>query len=319
MASPCFCGATPSPEVIGLEPIHYDRVQVVAKEDGSRLVYAVAPDFTLPTPVSSNWEAVDQDDMIHVPGFGFNGLRGLSPLRHALRMAAPVAMATQEYSARFFANGARPDYVLESPDSPGAEAIDRIKETLAERHKGPQNAHRPMILTNGMKLNPVGLPAEEMQLIATRQFQIEEIARIYGVPPFMLGHNEKTTSWGSGVEAMGIGFVRYTLRQHLTKFENELNRKLFRTSAKTLAFDTTDLTKADMTVQFNAYRVAIGRAGEPGFMTTEEVRKRIGLKCDPDGVLLNMPTTSASGPGAQDPTQQGNQNAPPEPPEPAED
>jgi HK97 family phage portal protein len=117
-----------------------------------------------------------------------------------------------------------------------------------------------------------------MQLLQTRQFAIEEIARIYGIPPFMIGHNEKTTSWGSGVEAMGTGFVRYALRQHLNKIENEVNRKLFRTASKVAQFDTTELERADTKSMFESMRIAIGRSGEPGFLTINEARARLSLK-----------------------------------------
>jgi phage portal protein BeeE len=109
----------------------------------------------------------------------------------------------------------------------------------------------------------------------------------------MIGHNEKTTSWGSGVEAMGVGFVRYTLRQHLSKIETELNRKLIRTSRRVLAFDTTELERADFKTLLEGYRIALGRAGEPAFMTVEEVRERLSLKRQPE---TPFPTTAAPAP-----------------------
>lgn len=268
-----------------LEPCHPGRVTVVPTRDGLRLVYVVDPDPTIPHPLSRDREVIDQDDMIHVAGFGFDGCRGLSPLRYALRMTGAVSLATQDYSARFFSNGARPDYALQTDQALGPESVDNLRTQLESRHAGSANAHRPMVLTNGLKVQAISMPAEDMQLIATRQFQIEEVARIYGIPPFMIGHNEKTTSWGSGVEAMGTGFVRYALRQHLHKFETELNRKLFRTASRVAEFDTTELERADTKSLFDAFRVALGRAGEPGFMTVEEVRSRLSLKRQPDGEL----------------------------------
>jgi HK97 family phage portal protein len=142
-----------------------------------------------------------------------------------------------------------------------------------------------MILTGGMDIKVLTMPLEDMQLLETRKFQIEEIARVYGIPPFMLGHNEKTTSWGSGIEAMGIGFVRYSLRQDLNKFTGEINRKFFRSARRVVDFDTTELERADTKSLFESFRIAVGRAGEPGFMTTEEVRDRLNLKRVPDGTL----------------------------------
>lgn len=272
-------------EVVGVEPLHPNRVTPVPTPDGRRLIYVVEPDPTIPSPARREREVLDQDDVLHVPGFGFDGVRGLSPLRYALRMTGSVSLAAQDYSARFFANGARPDYALQTDQALAPETVDKLRTQIDERHGGYANAHRPMLLTSGLKVQPITMPAEDMQLLETRKFQIEEIARIYGIPPFMIGHNEKTTSWGSGVEAMGIGFVRYTLRQHLNKFQSELNRKLFRTAAKVVQFDTTELERADTKALFEAFRVAIGRAGEPGFMSVEEVRERLSLPRQPKGRL----------------------------------
>jgi len=158
-----------------------------------------------------------------------------------------------------------------------------------------------MLLTNGLDIKTLTMPLEDMQLLETRKFQIEEIARVYGIPPFMLGHNEKTTSWGAGVEAMGTGFVRYSLRQDLNKFTNEINRKFFRTARRVVEFDTTELERADTKSLFESFRIAVGRAGEPGFMTTEEVRDRLSLKRVPDGTLNPgvTPNAQAAPPAGQ--------------------
>lgn len=279
--------------VTGLEPLAWDRVTPVVTPGGARLVYEILPDPTLPATPSNLREVIDQSDMIHVPGFGYDGVRGLSPLRVALRLAGPVSSAMQEYSARFFSNGARPDYVLTTDQSLSPETIDSLRDQIQNRHGGLENARRPMVLTGGLKTAPLSVPADEMQLLESRKFAVEEIARIYGVPPFMIGHNEKTTSWGSGVEAMGVGFVRYTLRQHLSKIETELNRKLIRTSRRVLAFDTTELERADFKTLLEGYRIALGRAGEPAFMTVEEVRERLSLKRQPE---TPFPTTAQAAP-----------------------
>src|SRR3546814_11962844 len=87
---------------------------------------------------------------------------------------------------------------------------------------------------------------------------------LYGVPPFMIGHNEKTTSWGSGVAEMGTGFVRYVLRPHLNAFQNEINRKFFRTAGRLAEFDPFELERADLKTLFATFRMALGRAVEPG-------------------------------------------------------
>jgi HK97 family phage portal protein len=278
--------------IAGLEPVHPVSVSVLPTPDRRRLVYAIQREW-------GALEVYDQDDIVHVAGFGFNGYRGLSPLRNHLRMTGSVALATQEYAARFFANGARPDVVLKSEQSITPEQATEIRDRWAEQHSGIGNAHRPAVLGKGFSADPLSLPLEDAQLLETRRFSVEEIARIYGVPPFMIGQTDKTTSWGSGVETMGQGFVRFTLRQHLTKIEKELNRKFFRTAGKFIEFDTFELEKASMETLFAAYGQSIGGAGRPGFMTAEEIRNRLNLTREPKYGALH------SGEGTPPPAGQG--------------
>lgn len=267
----------PDGSPLGMVPVHPNRVQVLTNEAGTRLVYVIQPDPTLPAFAAKQREVLDQDDVLHIAGFGFDGLRGLSPLKYALRMAGSVALSTQTYSASFFANNARPDYVLQSDQQIGKEKAEELYAQLDNRHKGVLNAHRPMVLGNGLKIEAISMPLIEMELLAQRRFQIEEIARIYGVPAFMIGHTEKTTSWGSGIESMGTGFVRYALRQHLSKIETEVNRKFFRTASRVMKFDTTELERADTKALFESLRIGIGRAGEKQVLTLNEARSKLHL------------------------------------------
>lgn len=271
---------------VGLTPIHPQRVTVAVWPDGSRLVYAIEAEVI--AGKKGTGQVYDQDDVLHVPGFGFDGLRGLSPLRHALRMTGASSIAMQDFSANFFANSARPDYALSTDLKLNPEDVSDLREEIDRKHQGTANAHRPMLLHGGLKFMAITMPMKDMELVAMRQFQIEEIARIYGVPPFMIGHNEKTTSWGSGVEAMAVGFVRFTLRQHLNKFQNEINRKLFRTASRVAEFDTTDLERADTKSFFESLRIGVGRAGEPQIMTVNEARAHLRLKRDKDGDKLGI-------------------------------
>lgn len=270
--------------VNGLRPIHPLLVQPAPWTDGSRMAYIISPD---PWLENRERRVVDQDDMLHVPGWGFDGVRSVSPLRHFLKMAGSVALATQDYAGQFFANSARPDYQLEHPGNPTEQQVESLRVMLAEKHsRAAGNAFKPMILTGGMKASSLQLSNEDAELIATRGFQIEEIARAFGVPPFMIGHHEKSTSWGTGVAEMGAGFVRYTLRSHLNAFQNEINRKLLRTGGRKIEFDTFELERGDMKSMFEALRVALGRAGEPGFMTQNEARGVAGLNKMDDGDVL---------------------------------
>lgn len=276
-------------KIVGLEPLHPSAVTVAATPDRMRLVYVV-------TRAGITYDVIDQDDMLHVSGFGFDGFRGVSPIRHVLTTSAGVALATQEFAGQFFANSARPDIILSTDQVVTKEIAADLKERWAANYSGVQNAHKPAVLGNGFKIQTLTMTAEDAQLLATRQFQIEEIARAYGVPPFMIGHTVKTTSFGAGIEAMGAGFVRFTLRQHLHKFQTEINRKFFRSPEKFVEFDTFELERADMKSLFESFRVAVGRAGEPGFMSTDEVRQKLNLKRTPGGGSLST--------GVQDAPQQ---------------
>ncbi|WP_441268690.1 phage portal protein [Bradyrhizobium sp. 215_C5_N1_1] len=292
---------------VGLEPVHPLRVVNGIVPETGRMVYRISPEYLANGQVIGQTRAFDQDDIIHVPGFGFDGLRGMTPLRYSLRNAGGVAIAAQEYAARFFTNGARPDYALSTEQQLGEPKIKELQGLIDERHRSVENAHRPMLLHSGLKMTSLQISASDMQLLGQRQFQIEEIARAYGVPPFMIGHNEKTTSWGSGVEAMSIGFVRYTLRPYLNKIERELDRKLFRTRSRLTVFDTSDLEQADTKTLYESLRVAVGRAGEPRFMKPNEARAKLRLPRDKDadadklGVNAGAAPPAASDQGSTEP------------------
>lgn len=260
---------------VGLEPVHPLRVVNGIVPETGRMVYRISPEYLANGQMIGQTRDFDQDDIIHIPGFGFDGLRGMTPLRYSLRNAGAVAIAAQEFAGRFFVNGARPDYALTTDTNLSDKRLKDISDAIDERHRNVANAHRPMLLDGGLKFAQLQISNQDMQLLGQRQFQIEEIARAYGVPPFMIGHNEKTTSWGSGVEAMSIGFVRYTLRPYLNKIERELDRKLFRTRARVTVFDTSDLEQADTKTLYESLRSAVGRAGEPRILTPDEARARL--------------------------------------------
>lgn len=282
--------------VTGLVPLHPLRTEPVPWTDGSRLAYIIYPE---PGLIGQKVRVLDQDDVLHVPGLGFDGTRSLSPLRHALSMTGGVALAAQEYSGQFFGNQARPDYALRTEQTMDREQLELLREQVNEQHARSRGmGGRPMLLQGGLDIKAITLPNKDAELIATRQFQIEEICRVYGVPPFMVGHNEKTTSWGSGVAEMGTSFVRYVLRSHLNAFQNEINRKFFRTARTVAEFDTFELERADLKTLFETFRSAIGRAGEDGFMTVEEVRRLISYPATPEVGTLNKGQANEPQPAA---------------------
>jgi hypothetical protein len=281
----------------GIDPVHPIATTVLATPDYMRLVYAVRR----PTGAL---EVYDQDDVLHIPGFGFNGFRGLSPLRNHLRMTrrgracdAGICRALLRQRRAFrHLHQDRPE-----ADARASAGHPRHVDGASTRASATRTVRR----CSATDVKALTLPLEDAQLLETRRFQIEEIARIYGVPPFMIGQMDKTTSWGSGVETMGKGFVRFTLRQHLTKFEKEINRKFFRTAAS--SSNSTRSSSSRPTWRRcsppSAWRSA---ARAPGFMTAEP-RSATGSTC------RASPRTA---PSAAPPKGTGTQRKKPKPHEP---
>jgi HK97 family phage portal protein len=283
-------------------PLHPSRVRPIASPDGMRLVYEIHPDKTIERPNDevSRIRVIDQDDMLHVAGLGFDGLCGMPPLRHWLRNSVNLSKTAQDFTRSFLENHSRPDIAFKTEHNLTDEQYDELMERF-EAYRGAKNAGKPIVLEGGLDIQPITMPLKDVQLLETRKFQVEEICRVYGVPPFMVGHTEKTSSWGSGVAEMGQGFVRFTLRDHLNAFENELNRKLFRTYRFSSEFDTRELERANTKELFESLRIALGRAGEAPFMTMEEVREFLSLPRNAD-----LPAALEAGAGSAEPEQQSN-------------
>lgn len=251
--------------VVGLEPQN-PQTTTVFKKPGGRLGYRFEHE--------DGHEVLDQDDVLHFPGVGFNGQRSMTPLRYWLKNAAGINIAADDFAAAFFANGARPDFALKTAGKLDEEAARLLRETWIQRHQGPQNAHLPAVLTGGLEVEQLTLNAEDAQLIATRNLQVSQICMIYGVPPHMIGHTEKATTWGSGIEQMSIGFVRYTLRKHLDAIQQEINRKIWPRSGRIYAeFSTDALLEGDSTAQAAYFAKALGGPGAQGWMMINEVRR----------------------------------------------
>lgn len=276
---------------IGFLPHHPNRVQPFRDTSG-QLWYRVTPLIGAPY-------VLNPADMIHVPSLGFDGLRSPSPITYAARQSVGTALSADEYNSRFFTNGARPDFALKAPKGINEEQAKILRATWGENHSGVTRSHLPAVLTNGMEIQQLSLSAVDSQILATSMFQVEQIARVMGVPPHMIGHTDKSTSWGAGVENMGRGFVKFTLKRDLVKFEQELNRKLWPTRDRLFVrFDLADIERGDLKSENEALRIALGRAGEPGWMTQNEVRKAKNLppKDSGDELLEVTATATTKGP-----------------------
>ncbi len=260
------------------------RTVAIRKVDG-RLRYEFCRDGV--------WLGRDQDDILHIPGFGFDGTRGMSVIRHAAREAIGLALAAESFSSRFFASGAHPDVALKVPGKMTQEQIDNLRRIWATKYGGAHNSSLPIVLTEGTDLKEVTLSAQDSQLIEARRFQVADIARAFGVPPHMIGETDKSTSWGSGIEQQGIGFVQYTLAPHLNRIEQEINRKCFRTERLFVEFNVEGLLRGDSKARADYYTRALGGTQNPAWMTPNEVRRLENLPPLPSGDELAQPTIPA--------------------------
>lgn len=260
-------------DIKAVEPLPWAAVlpERTMTDTGYRLKYSVND--------SLRAYGVDQDDMIHVPGFGFDGLRAMSVIQYAARNATGNALAMDEYSGRFFADGAHHSMVLATKNKMTETQITALQTAYANKHSGMDNAHRlPLVLTEGLEAKEISITADDAQLLDARRFQVVDIARAFGVPPHLIGETSASTSWGAGLEEMTRAFILYTIQPHLKRIEQELNRKIFRSSRHYLQFDREAMLEGNLKAQGEFFAKALGGPGSgPGWMSVDEVRKRKSL------------------------------------------
>jgi HK97 family phage portal protein len=199
-----------------LWPLRPDKMKEVKYNDKGRLTYI----YTLPDGQDT---VLDYGRVFHVPGLGFDGLVGYSPITMA-QNAIGLAMATEEFGSKFFRNGAKPGGVLRHPGKLSEPAKDGLRTAWEKLHKGLTNSHRVAILEEGMDYTQIGIPPNDAQFLETRKFQLQEIARIFRIPPHMLADLERATF--SNIEHQSIDFVVHTIRPWLVRWEQCIKNKL---------------------------------------------------------------------------------------------
>lgn len=258
-----------STKISALVPLPRDQV-VISQDDNGRLVYSFS------NADASKKRGILQEDVLHFPGYGFNGTCGESVIKYAARQAVGTALAADEYAGGFFQRGASPSIAIEYPQgiAPKAEQAEFLRQQFDERYSGVGNSHRPLVLVNGGKISPISLTPEDSQLLQTRHFQVTDIARAFGVPPVLIGESEKTSSWGSGIEQLLRAFLTFTLNPRLVLIEQELNRKLVPGRGKLfLEFNRAGWLEGDNKSQADYFAKALGGPGAQGWMTPNEVRR----------------------------------------------
>lgn len=254
-------------QVLALYPLLPDRVSV-KRDDKGELYYV----YQRSEEDNSNFKdkgniILKKSEVLHVPGLGFDGLIGYSPIAMA-KNAVGMTLATEEYGASFFANGANPGGVLEHPGI--LKDPSKVRESWNQVYQGTNNSHKVAVLEEGMSYKTIGIPPNEAQFLETRKFQINEIARLYRIPPHMVGDLEKSSF--SNIEQQSLEFVKYTLDPWVVRFEQAFQKALLLPDEKKtyfIKFNVDGLLRGDYQSRMNGY--AIGR--QNGWLSTNDIRR----------------------------------------------
>lgn len=269
-------------EVLALYPLMPDRMRVDRDEYG-QLYYEYMLSDSDANAKESGAVRLSTQDILHIPGLGFDGLVGYSPIAMA-KNAIGMAIATEEYGAAFFANGATPSGILTHPGV--IKNPEAIRESWSKGFGG-RNSHKVAILEEGMNYTPISIAPNEAQFLETRKFQLNEIARIFRVPPHMVGDLEKSSF--SNIEQQSLEFVKYTLDPWVSRFEQAMTRRLLTDDEKKkyyIKFNVDGLMRGDYQSRMNGYATA----RQNGWMSANDIRalENLDLISDEEGGNLYL-------------------------------
>ena len=272
---------------VKLVPINPDRVALWEAPTGE-LFYRVTP-FGLHemAELRDMPFLIPAADMFHLRGLSVNGLMGASRIAVA-RDAIGLTLAQERQAAQWVGAGSKPSGVLSTDQKLDGPTIERLKGRWKELNAGLQNAGKAAIFEAGLKWTPLSLSAQELEFIAARQFQVQEIARMFRVPPHMIGELSRSTN--NNIVQQAQEYVNYTVSGYTRRWKTKL-RKTFDLARNDIhvEFDLTELVRADITSRYNAYRVGI----MSGFLKPNEARVDDGRDPDPDGEKLLQPSNMA--------------------------
>ena len=286
-------------DVVALYPLMPDRMTVDRDSQG-RLYYRYRKNSDDAPEVSRNKPSdiiLAPSDVLHILGLGFDGLVGYSPIAMA-KNAVGLAIAAEEYGAKFFANGAAPSGVLEHPGT--IKDPERIRQSWQSTFGGSVNSNKIAVLEEGLKYTPIAISPEQAQFLETRKFQINEIARIFRVPPHMLADLEKSSF--SNIEQQSLEFVKYTLDPWVVRWEQAMNKSLLLESEKRdvfTKFNVDGLLRGDYASRMTGYATA----RQNGWMSANDIRQlenldRIPVELGGDLYLINGAMTKLQDAGA---------------------
>lgn len=231
------------------------------------------------------------ESIMHIAGKSFNGRVGMSPVEKCMESIV-LARALEHFGVAYFERGARPSGFLKTARKLSEEAVARLKTSFADNYMGSKNSGKMIVLEDGMEYAPAQNGNSDSQFLEARRFQIEEIARIFAVPLFLLQSTEKSTSWGSGLEQLNISFVQTCLSNWLKRIEEAFNFFLLTDAEKRqyyFEFNVDGLLRGDQKSRFDAYHEAI----MDGWLSPNEVRAKENLPDIPGGDVYFIPVNMA--------------------------
>ena len=222
--------------------------------------------YTYSDDITNQTYVYRPDQVFHLKSLSIDGVTGLSPIAQA-REAVGLSLATEEYGAKFFGNGARPGGVLEHPGI--LKDPEKLRESWNKVYQGTRNSHKVAVLEEGMKYHTIGIAPEDAQFLETRKYQVNEICRIFRVPPHLVGDLERATF--SNIEHQSIEFVQHTIRPWLVRWEQAISRSLLDEKERLLyfaKFNVDGLMRGDYKSRMEGY--AVGR--QNGWLSANDIR-----------------------------------------------
>ena len=266
-------------ELICLNP---ENVTVVI--NGGELFYQV-----------DNGGVLDSSDILHFKTLTDDGISGISPIDQCAK-ALKYSENLQEFGNTFFSNGAKPSSILQTDRALSDTALQRLKTSFNNNYGKLKNSNSTIVLEEGLTFKPISISPEQAQFLSSRQFSIEEVARIFNIPPHMLKDLSKSSF--NNIEMQSQEFLTYTLMPYINRLEQEMNLKLFRTNelgSKFVEFNVNGLLRGDVKSRTEAYRSAITN----GYMTINEVRQKENMNSIKNGdkhfMQMNMTTIDKIG------------------------
>ena len=244
--------------ITGLYPLLPDKMTVDRDKDG-KLTYTYSTG-------TGQTVLLAPEEVLHIPGLGFDGVMGYSPIALE-KNAIGLGIASEEYGSKFFSNGARPSGILTHPNT--VKNPKALRESWNAAYGGSSNANRVAILEEGMRFEPIAIPNNEAQFLETRKFQVDEICRIFRVPPHLVGDLEHATF--SNIEHMSIDFAVHTIRPWIVRIEQSMNRALFTDQEKGrfyVQFNIDGLMRGDYKSRMEGYAIA----RQNGWMSANDIR-----------------------------------------------